>query len=271
MLESLLNKRDAWWWHKSNAALREVIARGGMAWRFESLVVTEYPKSGGTWLSQMLGAATGLEYARNRYPVLRDSVLHGCWLEPSKKHRTVALFRDGRDVMASYYFHMAYPKEITSRKYGERVREKTGVVDPTAVTENLERFIEWAFTEGFPGWTWSEFIDRWFQDESVVSTSYEALTNNTTSEVTRILLELGFTVEQTAVAEAVDTFSFEAQSGRKKGQSDDASFVRKGVVGDWENHFTPRARQLFDSFAGPQLIKAGYERDHSWVSGIEKA
>ena len=265
MFERLVEKRDAWWWHKSNAAAREAIARGAMAWRFDSLVVTEYPKSGGTWLSQMIGEATGLEYPRNRYPVLHDSVLHGCWLNPSKKHRTVVLFRDGRDVMTSYYFHLVYPKAITSAKYSDRVREKTGVIDPTKVEANLERFIEWAFTEGFPGWTWADFVDRWWDDRSVVATSYERLTSDPRAELCRILDGIQVDVTPSAIDRAVDRFSFSAQSGRERGDSDDRSFVRKGIVGDWENHFSISARKLFDELAGDQLVLAGYAPDRGWI------
>ena len=41
--------------------------------------------------------------------------------------------------------------------------------------------------------------------------------------------------------------------------------MRKGIVGDWKNHFTPASRAMFDEFAGEQLIKLGYETDNSWV------
>lgn len=264
----IVEKRDAWWWHKSNAGLRELVARGAFAWKFDALVVTEYPKSGGTWLSQMLGAATGYDYARNRYPVLHDSVLHGCWLNVSKRHKTVVLFRDGRDVMASYYFHLVYPKEITSAKYSDKVREKTAVDDPTLVHENIDRFIEWAFTEGFPGWTWAEFIDRWWNEDGVVKTSYEALTANTHTELTRVLSELEIDVSAEAIADAVERYSFEAQSGRSRGEAENESFVRKGVVGDWVNHFTPTAAAYFEQVAGRQLVIAGYAEDSSWTSAV---
>jgi len=40
-------------------------------------VVNEFPKSGGTWVGQMLGRALGLPFPRNRLPALRPSIMHG--------------------------------------------------------------------------------------------------------------------------------------------------------------------------------------------------
>jgi len=44
------------------------------------------------------------------------------------------------------------------------------------------------------------------------------------------------------------------------------SFMRKGIVGDWKNHFSKEARKLFDELAGEQLIMLGYEAGHDWAS-----
>ena len=45
-------------------------------------VVNEFPKSGGTWVGQMLGRALGVPFPRNRFPVLRPSIMHGHYLSP---------------------------------------------------------------------------------------------------------------------------------------------------------------------------------------------
>ena len=41
--------------------------------------------------------------------------------------------------------------------------------------------------------------------------------------------------------------------------------MRKGIVGDWKNYFNKEAREIFNHYAGDQLIKLGYEKDRSWV------
>jgi len=41
--------------------------------------------------------------------------------------------------------------------------------------------------------------------------------------------------------------------------------LRKGVAGDWRNHFSKDAKQVFNKLAGKELIKLGYEIDESWI------
>ncbi|MDP6875494.1 MAG: sulfotransferase domain-containing protein [Alphaproteobacteria bacterium] len=40
--------------------------------------------------------------------------------------------------------------------------------------------------------------------------------------------------------------------------------MRKGIKGDWKNHFTPRVANRFKEIAGETLIKIGYESDMNW-------
>jgi len=39
---------------------------------------------------------------------------------------------------------------------------------------------------------------------------------------------------------------------------------RKGVVGDWRNHFTDEHKRLFKESAGDLLIQLGYEQNNDW-------
>lgn len=59
---------------------------------------------------------------------------------------------------------------------------------------------------------------------------------------------------------------FEAKTkGRARGSEDVHSHYRKGVPGDWANHFTAEHAELFDQKYGDLLMKLGFEQDHSWV------
>lgn len=49
--------------------------------------------------------------------------------------------------------------------------------------------------------------------------------------------------------------------------STDASTFRKGLIGDWENHFSPEHVDAFEEEAGAWLVEMGYENDHDW--GVE--
>ncbi|MEZ4695548.1 MAG: sulfotransferase domain-containing protein [Rhodothermales bacterium] len=59
---------------------------------------------------------------------------------------------------------------------------------------------------------------------------------------------------------------FEKTSGgRKKGIEDPKSHYRKGVAGDWKNHFTPEHCRAFLKRFDGLLQVTGYEEDDSWV------
>jgi hypothetical protein len=64
----------------------------------------------------------------------------------------------------------------------------------------------------------------------------------------------------------VEKYSFKRQAGRAQGQSNKHSFVRKGITGDWKNHFTEEACQVFARHAGSQLIRLGFESNNDWVN-----
>jgi hypothetical protein len=79
------------------------------------------PKSGGSWLGQMLGELIGLPFPRNRLPVLRPSIMHGHYLYfPTMKNVFVAL-RDGRDIMVSFYYYSLFEND----KFNSRLVEIT--------------------------------------------------------------------------------------------------------------------------------------------------
>lgn len=58
--------------------------------------------------------------------------------------------------------------------------------------------------------------------------------------------------------------SFEARTGRRRGEEDAKSHVRKGVPGDWKNHYTPKVTEEFKRRFGKVLIQTGYEEDMDW-------
>ncbi|WP_434972483.1 sulfotransferase domain-containing protein [Longibacter sp.] len=61
--------------------------------------------------------------------------------------------------------------------------------------------------------------------------------------------------------------SFERLSGgREKGEEDVTSHFRKGVPGDWKNHFTDEHVSAFKDRYNDLLLKLGYEEDATWTA-----
>ena len=63
----------------------------------------------------------------------------------------------------------------------------------------------------------------------------------------------------------LDKKSFQRMSGgRRKGEEDVKSHFRKGVPGDWRNHFTPELLAAFKERYNHLVIKLGYETSEDW-------
>jgi hypothetical protein len=67
------------------------------------------------------------------------------------------------------------------------------------------------------------------------------------------------------VEDAVRRHAFEKKAGgRRPGSEDVRSHYRKGVLGDWVNHFTPKHRRVFKERYGELLVRLGYEMGPDW-------
>jgi len=186
----------------------------------------------------------------------------------------VVPWRDGRDVMVSWYHQCLLPHELHNEHQVRRARRDLSFRDYDDVYANLPAFIEWSFTRhrsrryswADQHFSWADFANRWYPRKGVIHVRYEDLRRNTAGELQRVVQEL--TGRRLGSEEAVtiaEEFSFERQAGRRPGEEDKRSFFRKGTVGDWRNHFSQEAREIFDWYAGRELILLGYEGDRSWM------
>jgi Sulfotransferase domain len=70
--------------------------------------------------------------------------------------------------------------------------------------------------------------------------------------------------EWVALLKLHDNRFAKAAKGRKRGVSDESSHYRKGMPGDWRNHFTDDHKAYFKRNYNDLLIKLGYEKDDKW-------
>jgi hypothetical protein len=169
--------------------------------------------------------------------------------------------------MVSWYHHCLFFNERENATLVKEVRRDLPFVEYEDVRLNLPAFIEYAFTrQRRPGFSWSQFVLQWFGQPEATLVRYEDVRRDPAGELNRIIQErAGRTLDRWRAQEIVDEFSFERQAGRAIGQENKNSFMRKGIVGDWRNHFTNEAREVFFHYAGDALVRLGYEQDDSWV------
>ena len=100
----MIYQKDNPLWFKFNGAIRYLLAHTATQY-FPLFIVNEYPKSGGTWVGEMLGDILNIPFPRNRLPILAPSILHGHMMHSWNMSNILIVWRDGRDVLISQYHH----------------------------------------------------------------------------------------------------------------------------------------------------------------------
>lgn len=255
-----IERRNARWWHVLNATTRLVILRGVTRPFADNVIINEYPKSGGSWLSQMVSEALDLPYPRNRLPMMHSCLMQCHVLNPLGMRNVVVVWRDGRDIAVSFYHHLLMGHEFGGTAVATRNALRLGIEDPQDVRENLPRFIRALMIgEIGPSFTWPKFVRSWHGRNGVIETRYEDLLADPAGELSRIVSCLrDGNPDPAEIARIVEKYSFKAQSGRRQGEEKKGSFMRKGVAGDWANYFSDEAAEVFKSYAGEALTALGY-------------
>lgn len=233
-------------------------------------LVVEYPKSGGSWVSQLISGYLDIPFPRNQSIALfqRTCLLHGHHLYSPFFKNAVYVVRDGRDVMTSAYFHCLFENDRNPEGMVQAHRALLPLDDYDDVYGNLPKFIEYMFTihskKRFH-FSWSDFVQSIDFDKANV-VKYEELITNTTDAISGVLKNLtGKNVDARRLDSIVATYSFSNQVKRNPGEENRSSFLRKGISGDWKEKFSKESRKVFDQFAGDALISAGYEPDRQWI------
>jgi hypothetical protein len=163
------------------------------------------------------------------------------------------LSRDGRDVAVSALIH----QQIVQVRAGTaRGRALEAAVSRRRVPHDvLEMFMT----------LWMETVTAGTEAADTfphhLHLRYEDLLADTPGQARRLLEFIGADAGDEVVGRCVAASSFEAMSGgRRRGEEDVTSFVRKGAAGDWRRWLTDEQAARFDESAGEMLEMLGYPR-----------
>lgn len=161
----------------------------------------------------------------------------------------VFICRDGRDIAVSGWYHL-------KRQHGE---DKADPLPAYAkrIAEIWRNDYEKAviFSERYP--------------DDCIQVRYEDLHGEPVPELVRIFNFLGLDSETELVARCVQACNFDKLAGgRERGQENLQSHFRKGIIGDWRNHFDRDTWMIFDTEAGALLEKLGYQREWDEPSAV---
>ncbi|MDB6029271.1 MAG: transporter related protein [Verrucomicrobiales bacterium] len=174
-------------------------------------------------------------------------------LPPGTKH--FVLIRDLRDTLISAYFSIRQTHEVTNpvmakwRNILTKLNEEEGLLYLMEVWLNLCGVIQR---------TWLDSGEKVFRLEDCMANA-----KGTVSEMFQ--KGWGITLDPKLLESVLARHSFQKLSGgRERGSEDTKSHYRKGVHGDWQNHFTPRIKSRFKSLYNDLLLMGGYEKDSNW-------
>lgn len=174
-----------------------------------------------------------------------------------RRWRRFVVIRDLRDTLISGYFSI----KVSHRE--------AFLADP--VTEFRERLNQLSFEDGL-----IEVMDEWLPDSARIQESwlevgeplvrYEDLLERDLEILERVLIgECEAPITSQRLRQVVANTRFEKLAGgRRPGQEDVNAHWRKGIAGDWRNHFTDGVKDAFKQRWGYLLIAAGYEQGLSW-------
>lgn len=177
-------------------------------------------------------------------------------LHKPDSYRAFFVYRDPRDIVVSGYFLRRNTATLGNTAEERDHLQSVSLED--GLLYMIERLHRRGLFEAFRSWHAA------LEDENVKLIAYEDLTGEDGFGHLQDLFNFcDISIEGQEFRELLNDCRFDRLSGgRTAGHSDRASHYRKGLSGDWINHFTPRVQGRFAEAAGDLLQLFGYaERD----------
>jgi Sulfotransferase domain len=226
------------------------------------IFIVAYPKSGITWLQNMVAAALfGLDPEQTPDCLVQDLVPDVHYKPFYKRYRTptffkthhlprpeyrrvVYLLRDGRDAMVSYWHHL----QALGGRHIEFAEMLTGgALFPCA---------------------WHEHVEQWTANPhgaDMLTIRYEDLKADPVTALVRLCDFAGESRDRSALERVAEKCSFAAMRTREQRQGwdnpdwpKDRPFVRRGIAGSYRDEMPAESLALFLADAGATLRKVGY-------------
>ncbi|KAE8293626.1 Cytosolic sulfotransferase 2 [Larimichthys crocea] len=214
--------------------------------RPNDVIIASYPKAGGTWLSYILDLLYFGQLSPERQtsiPIYRRAIN----LELAMPYSLpVYVARNAKDSVVSY-FHFQRMTLIFP--------------EPGEWSSYLQRFMKGKMVFG----SWYDHVNGWWKKKQSYSKLhfmfYEDMIEDIGREMDKLCSFLGLSPSAEEKERIIDSVQFDKMktndmvnfSGVEQMNLNVSSFIRKGKVGDWKNHFTVAQNEEFDEDYGEKM------------------
>ena len=167
----------------------------------------------------------------------------------------IVVLRDPRDVIVSLLYSHLYSHASSPRVDFYRRQ----LFDLPDLGSRLKLLFRDNFYKIRFFLSWSNYTSN-----DVYVVRYEDLIQNQQEVFGNIFEWLGWSLPLETVIAVIERHSFKRRSGRSPGETDLVSHFRRGLAGDWKNHFTRDLGELWEGLYPGFLAKVGYETRDDW-------
>ncbi|AOK52016.1 hypothetical protein WT15_21230 [Burkholderia stagnalis] len=168
--------------------------------------------------------------------------------KPPANSRALVVLRDLRDTLVSSYFSARYSHAVMSNELGNIRSALNELSEEDGLILLAEKWLP-ACASIHASWLQSDQKIIWYED--LLQNDVEILEN-------ALLRDCRIEVSRDLVRNAIVDNRFENLSaGRERGREEIYNHERKGIAGDWENHFTAKVSARFNELYGRLPDKHG--------------
>lgn len=248
--------------------------------RNDDVFVVAYPKSGTTWMEQIVHLLTNqgeqgdkvlseavpwVEGAANKYGGLDAFVESAVGRRSFHSHLPYALMPGVLDSQARYIYVARNPKDNAVSFYYHSCSKLD-------YEGSWDEFFE-LFIRGQVGYGLGldHVLDWWRasqQTERILFMKYEDLKRDPTAAIALVAKFIGVDCDRALLGTVVDKSSFESMATNKLANLDWVPqkegvprHMRKGIIGDWRSHFSEEQNQRFDALFLEKMAGTGLRFD----------